>query len=98
MRPSWLAAQSSSEQTLFVYCANRTAHARAFDGTVGDPLTVNLRVRLGTMLSQRGPVWKTCTIMITEEDGQLWIRPEFLATSFSADPFEPPAEDAIITP
>ena len=96
--PSWCAAQPNAEQTLFIYLANRTACAWAFDSTTtDDPSTLNLRVRLDAH-NGREPVWRTCTITIAEEDGQLWIRPEFLAASFSTDPCEPPAGDAIITP
>lgn len=96
--PSWYAAQPNAEQTLFIYLANRTACAWAFDSTTtDDPSTLNLRVRLDAH-NGREPVWRTCTITIAEEDGQLWIRPEFLAAFISADPCEPPAGDAILTP
>ncbi|MBQ2954227.1 MAG: PQQ-like beta-propeller repeat protein [Clostridia bacterium] len=72
--PTWVAAQENASVMLFMYCANRTPTGWEYAPSAdGDSLQVCLDRHDG-----RTPEWYAGAITITEEDGQLWIDPQFI--------------------
>lgn len=79
--PSWRNAQPNDAQALFMHCANRTPTDWTLEACdEGFKVRVLLDRNTG-----RDPVWHTGTINLTEEDGQKWIDPGFLADLARAD-------------
>ena len=92
--PSWQAAQSNVPVALFTYRANRTVTAWSIDALDAATLTAEVRLCLDDHGRNRG-VWYSATVTLVEEDGQLWLLPDFITTRTPADA---PAEAQRITP